>query len=158
MSPCNKPLGVCGVCQIRCRVRGDGALYRHGGKAKGSQCSGSGSIPGSIPMAASVPVGGDDERGGDGAGNGDPDRGSSGVGGVADVLRFLLDRTRLLEYIPRSARAACSTLLSSLIVKLLRDPGDTSAWVDSLAFGLAILAKLLRSGRRHNVTNLIKKR
>ena len=58
----------------------------------------------------------------------------------------------------KTARAACCSLLTTLIEKILADPKVSESWADLLAFGPAILGKPPRGGRRSNFANLIKKR
>ena len=144
--------GACSVCHGIFRLKGDGTVYRHGGKGRGSECPGS--FPSSQtgnpvqPVTGSIPV--------PGAATLAPGR---QIPSVPD-LEFLMSgrRYRLIEHIPKSARNASGCLLSTLIDKVVSDPSSLDAWEYFLSFGPAILSKPRRGGRKINVTNTIKKR
>jgi len=65
---------------------------------------------------------------------------------------------RLIKHIPKSARPACATLLSTLLNKVTSNPNDLTAWNDLFLFASRILHKPARTGKRHNLTSIIKKR
>ena len=65
---------------------------------------------------------------------------------------------RLINYIPKSARPACATLLSTLLNKVTTNANDLTAWNDLFLFASRILHKPARTGKRHNLTSIIKKR
>ena len=64
----------------------------------------------------------------------------------------------LIKHIPKSARPACATLLSSLLRNITTHPEDNGAWRCLLSFGGSILRKPSRTGKRHNLASIIKKR
>ena len=62
----------------------------------------------------------------------------------------------LLKHIPRSARSACCTLLSSILRRVTSTSGDLVARQNLLELGSKILSVHTREGKRQNLTNLIK--
>jgi hypothetical protein len=64
----------------------------------------------------------------------------------------------LIKHIPKSARPACASSLSSLLDKVTANPNDLAAWTNLLHFGVNVLSKPIRTGKRHNLASLIKKR
>ena len=160
-SPAKGLKGRCGVCLGVFRLTSDGTVYRHGGKIKGSQCPGS-RQPTSTGSLNSV---GDHESiPGNGHGESVSQHQVESVGSpddpCEDSLAFLSAgvRYRLVEHIPKSARAGCGTLLASLLDKILTDPQNVVYWAELLSFGPATLGKPPRGGRKINLVNLIKKR
>ena len=114
--------GFCGVCLLQCRLKLDGTMYRHGGKAKGKECLGSNLPPGRHPpiagpvsqapgLAAAAPSTPAPQ-----ADNAPPNIDSD----------FLLKRVRLIEHIPKAARNSCGTLLTSILRRIVRDPNDAA--------------------------------
>jgi hypothetical protein len=64
----------------------------------------------------------------------------------------------IIKHIPKSARPACCNTLSELLKATARSKDNLSAWSDLLNFGLDILRKPPRGGKRHNLATTIKKR
>ena len=64
----------------------------------------------------------------------------------------------LIKRIPKPARPACATHLSSLLNKVTTNTNDLDAWSKLLHFGANTLQKPARTGERHNLTNIIKNR
>ena len=147
-------------------------IYRHGGKSRGSQCSGSGHLPLAGPsLSANHQPDGGAIASQDPEGPAYPMRirglpqpqvGPHGCPSncTLEDLAFISEGVhyRLMEHIPRSARTSCSTLLASLLDQILVAPHDTATWAALFSFGPAVLGKPNRGGRRNNVTSLIKKR
>src|SRR6218665_1960670 len=66
--------------------------------------------------------------------------------------------TRLLNHIPKAARHGLSSLLTTIIGRILQHPTTPMAWQHLLSFGAFTLAQPTRGGRRHNLTSKIKAR
>ena len=64
----------------------------------------------------------------------------------------------IIKHIPKSARPACCSALSSLLLNVTRSPDDLNAWSNLFNFGSNTLFKPSRGGKRHNLTSIIKKR
>ena len=64
----------------------------------------------------------------------------------------------IIKHIPKSARPACCSALSSLLLHITRSPDNLTAWSNLFNFGLVTLAKPSRGGKRHNLTSVVKKR
>ena len=136
------------MCSGVFRLTGDGSVYRHGGKSKGSQCPGSRQAPSTV-LFLTTDSGADPEAHQQGShaqfplGPADTNAFPSD-----DVLAFTLSgvRYRLVDHIPKSARANCGTLLASLLDRILADPQNVESWAVLLSFGPAILGKPPRGG------------
>jgi hypothetical protein len=63
-----------------------------------------------------------------------------------------------IKHIPKSARPACGNLLSKLLDKVTANPNEISAWSSLLNFGKHVLLQPERTGKRHNLASIIKKR
>ena len=63
-----------------------------------------------------------------------------------------------IKHIPRSARHACSSLLSKLVCDVVEDPHSVGRWQTLLSFASHILSTPKRGGRKRNIGNLILKR
>ena len=64
----------------------------------------------------------------------------------------------LIKHIPKSARPACATLLTTLLNKVTSVHSDLAAWNNLLHFASRVLFKPARTGRRPNLASIIKKR
>jgi hypothetical protein len=64
----------------------------------------------------------------------------------------------VIKYIPRPARPDCAAQLTTAINNVIADPNSESAWSCLLHFGKAILLVPHRAGRRHNLSNILKRR
>ena len=64
----------------------------------------------------------------------------------------------IIKHIPKSARPACAALLASILRKVTADTNDLDAWSSLLQFGVRILLMPARTGKRHNLASIIKKR
>ena len=63
-----------------------------------------------------------------------------------------------IKHIPKSARPACGNLLSKSLDKITANPNDLAPWTALLNFGHHILLQPPRTGKRHNLAAIIKKR
>lgn len=64
----------------------------------------------------------------------------------------------IIKHIPKSARSASCIALSDILNVITRSMDDVTSWTNLFSFGFNILRKPSRSGKRHNLTNIIKKR
>lgn len=64
----------------------------------------------------------------------------------------------LIKHIPKSVRSLCCSYLSSLFRKICAAPDDLDSWKVLLNFGQTFLAKPARSGKRHALSSIIRKR
>ena len=64
----------------------------------------------------------------------------------------------VLKHIPKAARPACSTHLTTLLTRVTDNPSEVTLWSDLLSFGSRVLYKPTWGGRRHNLANAIKAR
>ena len=141
--------GSCAVCKLVVKLTQAGVVRRHGGKAKGRECAGSGRTP----FEAMPP------RGGDVGGSGMPASSSTHTGGmisstlqslsysqpldlVAEVRRRLVSSSvPTMDHIPSGARAVCSSKITSILNAVTRDVFQLSGWLDLLTFAPVVLAK-----------------
>jgi hypothetical protein len=63
-----------------------------------------------------------------------------------------------IKHIPKSARPACGNLLSKTLNKITANPDEISSWSALLNFGKQILLQPARTGKRHNLASIVKKR
>ena len=64
----------------------------------------------------------------------------------------------IIKHIPRSARLHCAVQLTKAIKIVIAHPDDPAAWSSLLDYGKLLLLAPPRSGRKHNVANVLKKR
>ena len=64
----------------------------------------------------------------------------------------------IIKHIPRSARLHCTVQLTKAIKIVIAQPDDTAAWSSLLDYDKLLLLAPPRSGRKHNVANVLKKR
>ena len=151
----NKLVGICGVCRGEFRLQKSGILYAHGERR--GRCAGSNQPPlsgGNLTAPIMLdPAGLPDgnvlltQAGTAGSGALNSAHGQTRTGPV-----------RLMDHIPRGARAACSSLLTSILNSICQNPSLPDPWQSLLIFGRAILSKPARGGRRANVAGLVKKK
>ena len=63
-----------------------------------------------------------------------------------------------IKHIPKSARPACAVYLIKCLDRVQKNTGDLEAWSSLLSMGEVILQAPKRSGKKHNLASLIKKR
>ena len=160
--------GTCGVCQKSVRVQLDGRIYRHGGKAIGSNCSGSLSVPVSLLNATQLvlPRGCQSQP----APNlSEPEcLSSSGtsenhsIAGLSAISllhqRMQLGMPTTIDHVPKGARHECSVSLTKFLKRVLDDPSCSDHWANLLAFAPSVLTKPTRGGQAGNLTKLCKNR
>ena len=76
--------------------------------------------------------------------------GSSGIWSPADCP--------LIKHIPKSARSACASHLSSILRSVSSQPESESSWLDLFDWGNSTLQPPKRSGKRHNLAPTVSKR
>ena len=64
----------------------------------------------------------------------------------------------LIKHIPRSARPYCAAQLTTVVNNVNADYNNVSAWSRLLQYGQTMLLAPPRTGRRHNLANILKKR
>jgi len=64
----------------------------------------------------------------------------------------------IIKHIPRSARLHCAVQLTKAIKIVITQPDDPAAWSSLLDYDKLLLLAPPRSGRKHNVANVLKKR
>ena len=67
-------------------------------------------------------------------------------------------RSSIIKHIPKSARPSCNAYLTDLLSKLCASYDNISHWQALLDFAPTFLFKPRRTGKRHNLTSIIKKR
>ena len=147
----NKDSGVCSVCHAVRQVHlKDGTLHLHGPLK--NRCPGSNKPPlQTISASCSQPV----------LTPVSPAT-STAPAAAAPVSARTFSHPQvncgLIKHIPKSARPACATLLSANLNKVVNTHSDLAAWDNLLQFASRILFKPARTGRRHNLATVIKKR
>jgi len=160
----NKLSGTCSVCystrQLHLR---DGTVHLHGPRSQ--PCPGSKKLPiglcnpptthasstlGAIPTSDVKPTSLDIVLG--------PVVASSQGAHTGLSPTVLQPVASIIKHIPRSARAHCANELISAISKILTTPESVDAWTIFLNFSSTILTAPRRTGRKHNITTVLRKR
>ncbi|ESO04527.1 hypothetical protein HELRODRAFT_172175 [Helobdella robusta] len=151
----------CHVCSKHFRLRPDGALVRHGGKVKGSECSGSlakpktgskraslGNVSGCAPAANAV--------GNVSISSAAPQQ----VSKIDMAERFFRKSASfcLMDHIPKHSRTKFGQTLAKVVREIIDKPSISISWLKLLFLPAMILRKSHRGGRRHNPTGLINQR
>lgn len=163
----NKASGICSSCHAVRQIHlKNGTIHQHGPRK--SRCPGSNKQPlDSIPPASSsqpatskpyslvsVATTSDDS-----AISTNTIANSQSI--VPNLLSFCehpVITGGLIKHIPKSARPTCATFMSRLLNTVNANIDNLEAWTSILNFGKNILRKPARTGRRHNLANIIKKR
>ncbi|ESO02480.1 hypothetical protein HELRODRAFT_161753 [Helobdella robusta] len=151
----------CRVCSKHFRLRPDGALVKHGGKVKGSECSGSlakpktgskraslGNVSGCAPAANTV--------GNVSISSAAPQQ----VSKIDMAERFFRKSASfcLMDHIPKHSRTKFGQTLAKVVKEIIDKPSISISWFKLLFLPAMILRKSHRGGRRHNPTGLINQR
>jgi hypothetical protein len=75
-----------------------------------------------------------------------------------DVIYIDHPQGNVIKRIPRPARPYCTAQLTAVLNKVTADYKNMSAWSRLLQYGQTMLLAPPRAGRRHNLTNILKKR
>lgn len=153
----HKSSGTCSVCHAIRQIHiKDGTIHRHG--PRNNPCTGSHNLPlavqsntalitqvtvSSFPSSQSASVSASS---------------MSTTSSIPPVFAHPQPSGGLIKHIPKSARPACATLLSSVLNSIASHSDDLEAWRSLFNFGESILRKPIRTGKRHNLTSIIKKR
>jgi len=157
----SKASGECSVCHaVRQLHLKDGTVHQHG--SRNNRCPGSGK-----PPAVSYPP---------------PQRSTtsttSSSGTAASPSQPTVIQTQhqtaqqqqlstlghpslsgnIIKHIPRSARPHCAAQLITTIKEVIAQPEDVTMWSRLLNYGEKLLLVPPRSGRKHNIANVVKKR
>ena len=158
----HKPSGVCSACHAVRQIHlKDGTIHRHG--PRNNPCPGSDKPPLSI-QSSPAPL----PQVSTNTSTSPPSSSSQACAVIASsvsttlsalpVFTHPLPSGGLIKHIPKSARPACASLLSSRLNSIVTQPNNQEAWRSLLNFGGSILRKPARTGKRHNLTSIIKKR
>lgn len=146
----NKASGICSVCRATRQIHiKDGTVHRHGPRK--NPCPGSHKPPVSIVK-----------------GNNGASSQTAVTTQVSDSLSpeppdihpaaWQPPECSTMKHIPKSARPTCAAHLASLLRNVIDHPDDKEPWLAVFNWATSILHPPKRGGRRHNVTNAIKKR
>ena len=64
----------------------------------------------------------------------------------------------IIKHIPRSARPHCAAQLITAIKEVIAEPEDVTVWSQLLNYSEKLLLVPPRSGRKHNIANVVKRR
>ena len=169
----NKSSGICSCCRATGQLHlKDGTMHQHGPRK--NRCPGSNKPPlstaphplaptfsqASLPASAPVSVSASSSSpASTPASSSTPSSTAISSAGVA-LPRFAHPwlNAPTIKHIPKSARPACGNLLSKSLDKIIAKPDEISSWSSLLNFGKQILLQPARTGKRHNLASIIKKR
>jgi len=151
----NKSNGVCSVCRATSQLHlKDGTVHKHGPRCK--PCTGSHKPPLDV---SSLPQGSRDHT---------PAAGAAPVAesaSVSDAIHTTVQpnlsspgECTVIKHIPKSARPACASHLAGVRRAIVARPADGDNWVSLFSWSSHILQTPKRGGKRHNLTNVVKKR
>jgi hypothetical protein len=155
----NKPNGVCSVCKaIRQLHLKDNTVHHHGPRS--NPCPGSGKPPLIPPLPASGL-----------AVHHQPSEISAGSSPSTDIsvstpvviaggssFSYTRPASHLIKHIPHSARHSCCSHFSTVIRSVINSPDNLESWRNLLESAGKLLSIPPRTGKRHNLANLIKAR
>ena len=153
----NKQKGVCNVCKaVRQLHNLDGTIHLHG--PRGNPCAGSHKAPyfivdtpSSLPSFTSI------------VSDSQPLQPRSSDFTSDERLSIITPSHPVLlgsvvKHIPKSARSHCAAQLKNTIDTVVQHPDSVDAWITLLNFGNVMLLAPPRSGRKHNLTSVLKQR
>ena len=163
----NKSSGTCSVClatrQIHIR---DGTLHKHG--PRHDPCPGSNKPPlqAAVSQSSASNVnsacGSQDRSVKSVCPSADPNSRPPGVvpstQSTSPAPFWSPDGATVIKRIPRSARHACASHLSSVLRKVVLNPDKSTLRQDLFNWGYTVLRTPKRGGKRHNLTATIKQR
>jgi len=140
--------GSCSVCHATRQLHlRDGTVHRHGPRDR--SCSGSNRHPLnalSQPAGASRP-----------SIDNSPDLPSAAIPNCQSAF-WTPPEHALIKHIPKSARPACATHLTSILHSIVSDPSSITNCRFLLCWGGTVLCPPKRAGRRHNLCTELKRR
>ena len=77
---------------------------------------------------------------------------------VAPRLGWSLAEGLVIKHIPKSARSLCASHLAGMLRSIVARPEVVNNWISLFSWSSSILQPPIRGGKRHNVTNVVKKR
>lgn len=144
----NKASGSCSVCHATRQLHHrDGTVHRHGPRDR--PCPGSNRPP---LNALSQPAGASRPRV-----DNSPDLPSAAMPNCQSPF-WTPPEHALIKHIPKSARPACATHLTSILHSVVSDPSSITNWRSLLCWGGTVLCPPKRAGRRHNLCTELKRR
>jgi len=154
----NKQKGVCSICFATRQLHvKDGTVHLHG--SRNNPCPGSNLAPvGQIPARPNLA-----------SQSSQITQLTSAPSSSADPFNITTPATPrlishpsytgpIIKHIPRSARPHIATELTVTINNVIHNPDDPSSWSALLEFGSTMLYAPARTGRRHNLASVLKKR
>ena len=161
----NKSSGECSVCHaVRQLHIKDGTVHQHG--PRHNRCPGSGKAPAVIITSqrpTSTPASTIDHSTSVDTKQSSAENCSSSLP-IQQIVTPLskfdhpLMPGNVIKHIPKSARPHCAAQLTTATNSVIADPHCESAWSCLLHFGSAMLLVPPRAGRRHNLSNILKRR
>ena len=131
----------------------DGTVHNHG--PRHNPCPGSNKPPlgasgPSIVTLSSDRAAADSGRSADCAGTSDT--------AVAPRLGWSPAESSVIKHIPKSARSLCASHLAGMLRDIVARPEVATNWISLFSWSSSILQPPKRGGKRHNLTNVVKKR
>ncbi|ESO02915.1 hypothetical protein HELRODRAFT_174380 [Helobdella robusta] len=139
------------VCNMHFRTRPDGALMRHGGKVKGSECPGSLARP---PVVLKRMFLGN-------AGNLSIKKNHVVLAPKCDMADEFFSRSAnfcLHDHLPKQCRPKFSQVLAKVLKEIIEKPLSPPSWYKLLFLPSMVLRRSPRGGKRHNPTGVITQR
>ncbi|ESO01930.1 hypothetical protein HELRODRAFT_161132 [Helobdella robusta] len=133
------------------RTRPDGALMRHGGKVKGSECSGSLARPPVVLKRMSL----------GNAGNLSIKKNHVVLALKCDMADEFFSRSAnfcLHDHLPKQCRPKFSQVLAKVLKEIIKKPLSPPSWYKLLFLPSMVLRRSPRRGKRHNPTGVITQR
>ena len=153
----NKASGVCSVCRATRQWHlKDGTVHKHGPRDR--PCAGSHKPPlgagGDHTVTASTAAA-NSSVGRSAVPPSDP---ASAITSVHPQLKWSPTEGQVIKHIPKSARPLCASHLAGVLRAIVAKPHDYCNWLSLFNWSTSILHPPKRGGKRHNLTNSIKKR
>ena len=159
----NKRSGLCSVCRATRQLHlKDGTVHKHGPRE--NPCSGSHKPPVGHADASNSRV--------TGAASATAVQAVTSAASASDTTTVAVASSQttpsqhqwcptdctIIKHIPKSARPLCASHLSSVLRAIVAKPGDYNNWLAMFNWSSTILQPPKRGGKRHNLSNTIKKR
>lgn len=156
----NKATGICSVCRATRQLHfKDGTVHKHGPRNK--PCQGSHKPPLSVVRGLDSQAHGSQAQGPSDHGaseSTEPSTDNSNCIVSSTSKCFSPVEGGVIKHIPKSARSACATHLAALLRAATDHPEAEENWFAVMNWSSSILQPPTRGGKRHNVSNTIRKR
>ena len=144
-------------------LKRDGSVHPHGGRKRDDRCPGSHKLPIETQVSSSSQSSSASTSDQSDTASSQPSfttSSASGSGPSTDVTRFAHPNLKggTIKHIPKSVRGGCAAYLVDILNKIVSDPEDLRTWTSLLAMGEDILLAPKRTGKKHNLAALIRKR